>query len=315
MKTEQTLKNILVLTDGSSPSLVGQELTAFLAKRLDSKVTVIHVVSHELMNPRMQRVFVDSDFAPAGVVGAPYSLPPEVKVPKPTSPPSLNEEILNEITHWYHQRGEKAISDAVALFKEEGIPVNSKLIEDADPAETILKEIEKGSYDLVVMGSTGEEEKDPHLGSLARKVLQHSATPVLIAREKTQASKILVPVDGSENALKALQFAALLAEKTGAAITLLYVQEHGLHKLRPELSEKIGDRILSIAAEQAKGTKVDQKLETGDPAKIIIHTADKGNHDIIIMGSKGHNAVGRFLLGSVSDHVANYARHSVLITK
>ncbi len=312
MKAEQTLKNILVLTDGSVPSHIAQELTAFLAKRLGSKVTVTHVVSHELMNPEIHRFFADSEYPPAGVVGA-TTLPPEVHVPKPQT--SSSEETVRQITEAYHKKGEEAISDAVTFFKEEGIIVNPKLIQDADPAETILKEAKEGNYDLIVMGSAEEQEKEPHLGSVAKKILHHAQTPVLISRKKKNISKILVPVDGSENAAKAIQYSDLLARKTGASITLLYVQEHGLSKLKPELSKRIGNRILSMAAKQVEGTTPDQKLEVGDPAKMIIQTADKGNYDMIIIGSKGHGAVSRFLLGSVSDHVAHYAKHPVLITK
>lgn len=52
MQSEQIFKKILVPTDGSLPSLVAQELTAFMAKKLSSKVTVINIVAHELMIPQ-----------------------------------------------------------------------------------------------------------------------------------------------------------------------------------------------------------------------------------------------------------------------
>jgi len=51
--------------------------------------------------------------------------------------------------------------------------------------------------------------------------------------------KILVPVDGSENSEKALQYAVVLARKTNAEMTLLYVQESSLFRLRPEVSKEI----------------------------------------------------------------------------
>jgi nucleotide-binding universal stress UspA family protein len=60
---------------------------------------------------------------------------------------------------------------------------------------------------------------------------------------------------------------------------------------------------------------MNQKMESGDPAKAIIATADKEGSDLIVMGSRGHGSVTGFLLGSVSNHVLHYARHSVLIVK
>jgi len=126
---------------------------------------------------------------------------------------------------------------------------------------------------------------------------------------------MLVPVDGSESSEKALSYAVLLAKRIDAEMTLLYVQESGLFKLRPEVAKAIGARILSKAVSQAKGVKIVQKLESGDPAKIVIQTAKNGNYDLTVMGSKGHSGLGRFLLGSASDHVIHYTDRSVLLTK
>lgn len=302
MQSEKVFEKILVPTDGSLPSLVAQELTAFLAKKLNSEVTVMHVVPVEPLAhlERHRHVPLFGQF------------PIETHVP--TSPPtSLPDSVVNEIANWYHQIGEEAIADAVALFKEEHIPADQKLVVHADPAETILEEAENKNYDLIVMGYSGEEEQELHLGSVAEKVSRHAKIPILIAREKRQISKILVPVDGSENAKEALQHAVLLAKKTDAKIILLYVQESGLFKLKPKVTKEIGARILSAAADQAEGIKLEKKLESGDPAKTIAETAKKEECDLIVMGSRGFGAIGRFLLGSVSDHVIHYSDRSVLL--
>jgi len=153
------------------------------------------------------------------------------------------------------------------------------------------------------------------LGSVAKKVTLHTNVPVLIAREKRHISKILVPIDGSKSAEKALNHATLLAKKTDSKITLLYVKELIISDLKPEAIGALGNHILSMAANQVKGIKIDQKLESGDPAKVIVQTAEKGDYDLIVMGSRGLGMIGRFLLGSVSDHVTQYANRSVLIVK
>lgn len=312
MKEKQIFKKILVPIDGSLSSLIAQELTAFLAKRLNSEVTVLHVVSHKLMNPQLQKISTESpDYFPLGPAGAHGG--PITHVPQSPST-SSSEAIVNELTSWYHQKGAEIVANAVAFFKEKGVPVEEELLQHTDPAETIIKEAEEGKYDLIIMGYSEEEEKT-HLGSVAKKVSQHAQTPVLIARNKRKISKMLVPVDGSESAEKALKYAIILAEKTDAKITLLHVQESRLFRLRPDVTKKIGTHILSKAANQTKGTKLDQKLESGDPAKVITQMADKGNYDVIIIGSKGHSTIARFLLGSVSDHVTHYANCSVLITR
>jgi nucleotide-binding universal stress UspA family protein len=139
--------------------------------------------------------------------------------------------------------------------------------------------------------------------------------PVLIAAEGKQISKILVPIDGSKASKKAAKYGGILAKKTQAAMALLYVQESSLFRVRPELTKKIGTDILSSFAKSVKEVKADQRLEPGDPAKVISQTADREGYDLIVMGAKGHSGIRRLLLGSVSDHVIHYTNHAVLLVK
>jgi nucleotide-binding universal stress UspA family protein len=314
MKDEIAIKKILVPADESLPSVLAEELTASLAKKFNAEVTVIYVISHELMHPEVGEFFPEMyDYRPTGVTGSEVSV--SRGVPAPSSAPRVPRAVAREINSWHHQRGEQILENATALFKQEGIEAERKLIEHADPANTIMKEAKKGKYDLIVMGQSDEEKEEPHLGSIAEKVSRHAETPVLTVRDIRKISKILVAVDGSERAARALTYASMLAKNTGAEMTMLYVQEPSVFNFRPELAKKIGDNILSWASEQVKGVKMNQKMESGDPAKAIIATADKEGSDLIVMGSRGHGSVTGFLLGSVSNHVLHYARHSVLIVK
>jgi len=61
------------------------------------------------------------------------------------------------------------------------------------------------------MGNRGETEAEVFsLGSVAEKVSRHAECPVLIVKQKTRLSKILVAIDGSESADKALGYAVQL---------------------------------------------------------------------------------------------------------
>jgi nucleotide-binding universal stress UspA family protein len=305
-------EEILVPTDGSVPSTNALELAAFIAKKFKSKVTVIHVIAHELMYPQLQR-FSPESYEYYETTYSDTRVPQITHLHEPLT--TLQQKAYTEISNWYREHGEDIVGDAVALFKEEGVSVNQKLVENADPAESIMQEAEKGGYGLIVMGHNGEKGEQVRLGSVARRVSQHAQIPVLIVRQKSQISKILVPVDGSGNAEEALQQAVSLAEKAGAELTLLYVQEPSLFRLRPRIAEGIGTRILAKAAGQVGGVKLSQKLESGDPARTIIETARNGGYDLIVMGSHGHGSARRFLLGSVSGEVIHYADRSILLIK
>lgn len=290
---------ILVATDGSASSLAAEKLAAFVAKSFKSRVTVIHAIlpgsiGAPLVGPG------EAEYAPIWWGGRVYL--PHAR------------QAVDEITELKQQKGTALVADAAALFKKEGIEVDQK-IEIADPAEAILNEAEGGSYNLIVMGSGGEAMQKPHLGSVAKKVSSHAETSVLIAREKSQISKILVPVDGSENSQKAFEHAVALARETNSEITLLNVMEPSFFIAKPEMSKEVGNQILSQAAGKAERVKIYQKLESGHPAETIIRIAHDEDFDLIVIGRRGHGAIKRWLLGSVTDHVTHYADRSVLIVK
>jgi len=308
MKNKHVFSKILVPTDGSDPSIAAQEVTAMIAKRFNSKVAVINVISHDFMSPQLQK------FAPRTPEIAATSAREQAVSWVRISQPRMSPHII-ELTSWHRQKGEEALADAVAFFKKEDVAAERKLVENSDPSDAIINEVETEGYSLVVMGQSGEKEKEPHLGGVARKVSMHVKAPVLLVGQKREISKMLVPVDGSEGAENALRCAVLLAKKTDSKMTLLHVQETGLFKIKPQVTKGIGYCILAGAAQKARGVKISKKLESGDPAKIITQTAEKGDYDLIVMGCKGHGTIARFLLGDVADHVINHTNRSVLLVR
>jgi len=289
MRNEGVFKRILVPADRSPSSVNAQQIGRVFGEEFGSQLTVLHVVSHE----------------------AKGSGPVETEV-KTHKPHQLSAQRPDDRQLAYDE-GKKSISEAAAFFKEKDIAPIMKLVEHVDPAEAILEEAEQGDYDLVIIGQGGRRDKGPHLGSVAEKVSQQARTPILFARKKDSFSSILVPVDGSENAREALKYAAAIAEKSEAKMTLLHVTERSPFKLRSREPEKTGSHILSKAAEEIKGVKVHQIMESGNPAKIITEMTDKNGYDLIVIGSKGQGAKLRFWLGSVSSHVIHYAPSSVLL--
>ncbi len=309
-----SFSKILVAVDGSVPSLIGQELAAFIAKRAGSRVTVIHVASHGLIGAAPPKVFESDrhEHPPMGFTGGQTPYYEEAGEP-PVG--SLSSEVMSEIVNWFHEKGQKVLDEAVGIFAEQGITVEQKLVDHVDPADGILAEAQRGGYDLIVLGAGGEEGTEAHLGIVARKVAMHATASVLVAREKNRLIRILVPVDGSNASEKALNKAVALARKTDASVTLVHVLEHPLFTLRPDMSKKIGNEILSKAQLKMADSKAKTKLVDGEPGLEIIKIATDGNFDVIVLGDKGHNRVERFLLGAVSDYVVHFAKTSVLIVR
>ena len=141
--------------------------------------------------------------------------------------------------------------------------------------------------------------------------------------------KILAATDGSKHALRAVkQAAALLAnnkDKTNS-ITLISVHDDaglrhaqsfvGKAAITDYLREQ-SDKDLKSAMKVLNdaGIKHDQMILVGKPAAEIVEAAQKGKYDLVVLGSKGRNAVSDLLLGSVAQRVMSLSKQSVLLVK
>ncbi len=137
-------------------------------------------------------------------------------------------------------------------------------------------------------------------------------------------TSILVPVDGSDPAEKALNYALNMAEKHDAKVEILTVVDEV--KMAPdwarEYSEKLreqGEETLastfSKAVKQKPNIKISKCLAEGYASEEILIRAEKGHHDLIVMGSRGMGLVRSLFLGSVSTRVVNQAEIPVMIVK
>ncbi len=305
--------NILLPIDGSAQSMIAQNMTVFLSKLFKSQVTLMHVVPNEPVSLPAKNYAVRENFVP--VSAATGQFPRALREP-PVKEYAIPDEVAAEIREGYLTEGQTLLTEGVSLFSREGIAVKEKLAEGADVAGTIITEAETGKYDLIVIGNSGAEEKelDLHLGSVAERVSSAVEIPILIVRQKTRIDKVLIPVDGSEKDERALLKGGVIAKKAGAKVVLLHVQETSLLRLKPEARER-GLLILKEAAAQLEGLQVEQKLGSGDPAKITIQTSLQENVDLIVMSRGAHRMRRMFPFGSVSSHVLHYATVPLLLVK
>jgi nucleotide-binding universal stress UspA family protein len=145
--------------------------------------------------------------------------------------------------------------------------------------------------------------------------------------------KILVALDGSKSADRALDFALDLAKKYSAEVTVISVFDvPSVSLVAPSLvfapistSKYLDDlrifheKVLAEALKKAKrlntGLKVSTKFLQGRAADEIVETAREEGCDIIVIGSRGLGGIKEFLLGSTSHRVADEAPCPVLIVK
>ncbi len=146
---------------------------------------------------------------------------------------------------------------------------------------------------------------------------------------------LLVPVDGSEHAKRAVLAAADLAQRSGATLTLMHVLTRSGSLAVPEelkafselehiritehdLIVNAGNEILRNAETLARenGVKTcEVLLRTGDPATHITDYVKKNGADLVVMGRRGLGDLAGLFLGSVSHKVAQATDCSCLTVK
>ncbi len=137
-------------------------------------------------------------------------------------------------------------------------------------------------------------------------------------------NKILVPLDGSKNSIRALEMAISIARQFGSTITGAYsINIQPYSEFQGVIVNKEWDNeIKKIMADAnvlsaQNGIVFKEKLMRGDIGYNLIKLAHdkKENFNLIVIGSRGRSAVRELFLGSVSNYVIHSSKIPVLIVK
>lgn len=138
---------------------------------------------------------------------------------------------------------------------------------------------------------------------------------------------IICAIDGSEHAMRAAEQAAELSKRYGVPLSLVHVVEpyappvdlpgmSFVDLIEPQ--RKAAGELVARAAKELKarlGVEAQTEVRLGSPGAEIVHAAEDRGADLIVVGSRGHGAVKRLLMGSVADRVVHLAQGSVLVVR
>jgi nucleotide-binding universal stress UspA family protein len=134
---------------------------------------------------------------------------------------------------------------------------------------------------------------------------------------------ILVAIDGSTHSAAAAREAIDIATRDGARLTLIHVmgRPHApfiagpyMPPPLPAFSASDAEAMLDeLAATVPEGTPVHTIVRDGNPADEILKRAEGSQHDLIVMGSRGHGGAASLLLGSVSRSVVHRSTVPVIV--
>lgn len=162
---------------------------------------------------------------------------------------------------------------------------------------------------------------------MVKRLDKVSASLPSTSRETDVFHRILVAIDGSEHAQRALSEAIDLAQLAKAKLTVISAHQLpsalfaggpvappiDLGKLERALQRE-HEQLLEAAVQQVpQDVSVVKVLAEGSPAQAILARAREDDSDLIVLGSRGRGGVASMLLGSVSHQVLQRSGVPVLV--
>jgi nucleotide-binding universal stress UspA family protein len=153
---------ILLAVDRSDDAYRAVEKVIELQKKYGSEVVIFHSTEHKM---------IPNEF----ILSVPYNNEYSYTLPM-TDYYNIRDE--------YIRSGKNLLKEVEERFKKEQLKVETRLIEDKEPANYIIGITKKEKFDLVVLGCKGEHSKlrPVLLGTVAQKVLNEAHSDVYIVR-------------------------------------------------------------------------------------------------------------------------------------
>jgi len=295
-------RRILLATDFSRPADQAYAYAAGLARSLPARMLILNVLE------------------------GPPGLDPEFPV---------NAVFLKQV----QEESDREMATISRVAGKDGIVCDTRQVYGR-PAEGVVKVAEEARATLIVMGTHGRTGWDRLLlGSAAEAVVREAPCPVLTVRLSPTAAaaerpgsvnidQVLVPLDFSEFAQEAFEYAAMLAKQFGARVRLVHAMEASAYPLdfalfgvseAAALRGMIQVRLHELTAVlKADGVEAEVVCETGTAAEVIVKEAGRfppGAKGAIVMGTHGRRGLNRLALGSVAEYVVRHAACPVFTVK
>jgi nucleotide-binding universal stress UspA family protein len=229
------------------------------------------------------------------------------------------------------------LRDVASDLRAGGVGVEAHAVSMGDPAYAIEEAARMYRADAVACATHGRGVLGRLLwGSVARRVLVHSAVPVLLRHvedgeepvlpPEPETRRILVPLDRSAEAEAALPLASALAARWNAAIRLVHVIPNPRPMSLPESGSGNADLSHHDTGAAPKALAYLKRLAMGLPAQAevrilsgpvvdrLVVAGTEWEITDVVMTSHGRTGLARVILGSVADGLIQRLYCPVIVT-
>jgi nucleotide-binding universal stress UspA family protein len=223
----------------------------------------------------------------------------------------------------FHKAAAHDVADVASHLGERlDVPVAAS-VGHGGPAQVLLEASESAA--LLVIGSRGRGGfARLLLGSTSTQCATHASVPTIVVpgdAEPKRAETVLVGCDGSPNSMTALRWAIDFASPGGTVVvawvwdaTPLAVGADAF--FFPDASDLAADRfhhLVDTVVDQARlrDVTLEREFVRGTPRSALAAQAE--NADVVVVGARGHGAVGAALLGSVSTWLLHHVHRPIAV--
>ena len=229
--------------------------------------------------------------------------------------------------------------------REAAVPHECLLLEGKNYYE-IIKQVQRGHYDLVIMGALGLAAVNENvIGSVCERVVRRVKTDVLVVKNKCLEGKVVIAVDGSVPSSDGVKSAINFAKSFDLKPTAISVFDPHYHRVafdsiarvlskqagqifrfreQETLHEEIIDKGLAkiyqnhldranLTAKNA-GVKINTVLMDGKPYDQILRYIDSEKPSLLILGRTGVHNTNGLDIGSTTENLLRLVPCNVLLT-
>lgn len=226
----------------------------------------------------------------------------------------LDPRLAREVAGRAVEHAETVLHRATDGLDRRGITVEHQVraVDEGNVAAALLDAAREA--DLLVTGSRGIGGFFGLLmGSVSMQVVLHAPCPVAVVPGKERVphleasgGQVVVGIDGSEHAARALDWSLREVKHGGGALALVYAGR--------DLREREGEETLEQARALVPGeTEVEALPLIGDPAEVLVERSEHAR--LTVVGSRGRGGFRGLLLGSVGLQLAQHARSPVVVVR
>jgi nucleotide-binding universal stress UspA family protein len=179
-------------------------------------------------------------------------------------------------------------------------------------APVLLGAAARAEADMLVLGARGLGGfAGLLLGSVSQECVEHSPCPVVVLRGEQGApdGPIVIGLDGSEGAARALAWTIDLAQATGSDIVAVHAPGIGANNATVEAAKQSLEEW--CAPIRQRGLTHEIRVECDDARTALANAADATDASLLVVGTRGLGAVRGLLLGSVAGYIVRYATRPV----